>query len=72
MPRFFSEAECFELADRQTEELFDGRQNLTKDESAIVWDESLTHEQKLQKLRAIRAGKRSPYAACPAKAKPSR
>jgi hypothetical protein len=50
---------CFELADTHTEELFGDRQNLPKDESAIVFDWSLTHEAKVQKLKAIRAGKRS-------------
>jgi hypothetical protein len=49
----------FELADTRTEKLFGDRHDLPKDESAIVWDWSLTHEAKVEKLKAIRAGKRS-------------
>jgi hypothetical protein len=62
MPRFLSEEViegCFQLADTQTEELFGDRQNLPKDEFAIVFDWSLTHEAKVQKLKAIRAAKRN-------------
>jgi hypothetical protein len=81
MPRFLSEernqfdaviTECFELADTQTEELFGDRQRSPKDEFAIVFDWSLTHEAKVQKLKAIRAGKRSRTAACPVEAKQGR
>jgi hypothetical protein len=68
MPRFFSSEEveivalidaCFELADTEADELFGDRHDLPKDESAILWDSNLTHEVKVQKLKAIRAAKRS-------------
>lgn len=49
---------CWEKADRQTAELFGDKDDLPLDESRVVFDDNLTHEEKLTKLKVIRAGKR--------------
>lgn len=42
------------LAEQHTREIFGNRQNLPADESAIAWNSKLTHEQKMEKLTALR------------------
>lgn len=42
------------LAERHTQEIFGNRQSLPADESAIAWNSKLTHEQKMEKLTALR------------------
>jgi hypothetical protein len=47
----------FEEADKETQELFGDKDDLPEDESEIVWDGSLTQEQKVAKLKVLRANK---------------
>lgn len=57
-----------EKVDRETDELWaltegglDG-ESLTDAESLIIWDDDLTHQQKVRKLRALRATRRAQMA----------
>jgi Mor family transcriptional regulator len=47
----------FEEAEEKIQELFGDQDDLPEDESEIVWDGSLTHEQKVAKLKVLRASK---------------
>lgn len=43
---------------RQEQELFGDSEDLPEDESLIVWNKSLTHEEKVTQLEVLRAAKR--------------
>jgi hypothetical protein len=45
------------LAQQHTREILGNRQNLPADESAIAWNSKLTHEEKVEKLTALRSEK---------------
>jgi len=52
-------AEASSEADRETAELFGDKEDLPDDESDIVFDSDLSHEEKVQLLQVIRATKLS-------------
>ncbi len=48
----------YDALDRKRErELFGNRRNLPADESEIVWNDDLTHAEKMERLTAIRQAK---------------
>lgn len=51
-------AQIEENVDREVEELFEGNDELPEDESRIVFNFNLTHEEKVSQLRTLRASKR--------------
>jgi hypothetical protein len=50
--------QCFADADRDAQELFGNRQNLPGDESLVVFDFTVSHKEKVERLKTIRTNKR--------------
>jgi hypothetical protein len=59
------------LAEKHTREIFGNRRSLPADESAVAWDNDLTHEEKMEKLTTMRKAKAAKRAARKAARRPS-